>query len=390
MLVESTWPGLQIIELQGGAWNDDYVNLIVRDGDFAAEVAWMGHGLQMWLQTMWFLTRTSGHETIVLDEPDVYMHPDLQRKLLRFIRGKYPQCIIATHSTEILSETLPNNVLIVDRHKNESSFATTLPSVQKLAENIGSAQNLHLTRLWRSKRLLLVEGKDIKLLKRFQDLVFPNSVNPLDILPNMPIGGWSGWPYAVGSAMLLTNSVGEDIITYCILDSDYYTEAMKINRIDEAKEKGIQLHIWNRKEIENYLIVPSAILRIINNRIPPNHQMVKQIDIINLIDGITASQKDKTIDSISQEVYNQDRKHGIAFANDMARREVEAKWQTREGRISIVSGKTLISKLSAWSQEHCSVSFGVMTIAAEIKLNELDKEVVNVLTHIEECRVFNY
>lgn len=67
-----------------------------------AEVALMGHGLQMWLQTMWFLCRSSPTATVVLDEPDVYMHPDLQRRLVRLVRGRYPQIIIATHSVEIV------------------------------------------------------------------------------------------------------------------------------------------------------------------------------------------------------------------------------------------------------------------------------------------------
>ena len=98
-----------------------------------------------------------------------------------------------------------------------------------IIEGIGSAQNLHLTRLWSSKKLILIEGKDINYLKHFQDLMFPNATQPIDGLPNMPIGGWSGWPYAIGSAMLLKNAVGDDIITYCILDSDYYPPELKNN-----------------------------------------------------------------------------------------------------------------------------------------------------------------
>jgi predicted ATP-dependent endonuclease of OLD family len=114
-MVEKSWPGLKVISLQGkGDYHGGQLDLLIRDGDFVAEVALMGHGLQMWLQAMWLLTRTSTDSIVVLDEPDVYMHPDLQRRLLRFIRNRYYQEIIATHSTEIVAEADPSNILIID------------------------------------------------------------------------------------------------------------------------------------------------------------------------------------------------------------------------------------------------------------------------------------
>ena len=58
----------------------------------------------------------------------------------------------------------------------------------------------------------------------FHQRIFPDAELSLDTIPNMTIGGWNGWPYAVGSAMLLRNSGGEAITTYCVLDADYFSE----------------------------------------------------------------------------------------------------------------------------------------------------------------------
>ena len=44
---------------------------------------------------------------LVLDEPDVYMHPDLQRRLIRFLLRRDQQVIVATHSIEMMSEVEP-------------------------------------------------------------------------------------------------------------------------------------------------------------------------------------------------------------------------------------------------------------------------------------------
>jgi len=88
-LSEKTWDGMKIQSLDSEI--NQPISLLVRDGNFVAEVSWMGHGLQMWLQTIWFLSRCSKSETIILDEPDVYLHADLQRKLIRLLKGKFRQ-----------------------------------------------------------------------------------------------------------------------------------------------------------------------------------------------------------------------------------------------------------------------------------------------------------
>lgn len=388
-LAEESWPGLQIISLEGrNNLPDQPIELMVRDGDFVAEIGWMGHGLQMWLQTMWFITRSKDSHTIILDEPDVYMHPDLQRKLLRFIRSRNPQCLIATHSTEILSETKPNNILIIERSKKKSSFSTNLPAVQRIIEKIGSAQNLQLTRLWSSGKLLLVEGKDIKFLKQFQNLIYPNSKTPIDILPNMPIGGWSGWPYAIGSAMLLTNAFGEQISTYCLLDTDYYPNEVIQKRYKEAKEKNVILHIWKKKEIENYLIVSSVIERIAKKKSKKKFSL--SISIEDKIEAVTDELKDQTIDCLSQEFYNYDRSKGIAPANKKARTFVKAHWSNVPERLNIVSGKKMISKLSSWLNDEINVSFSSSTLLYEIKRHEIDEEVISVVQSIENSTKFNF
>jgi energy-coupling factor transporter ATP-binding protein EcfA2 len=127
-LAERTWPRLQITELEvDELYPDRPLQLRLRVDDFVGEASLMGHGLQMWLQTIWFLARTEPDATVVLDEPDVYMHPDLQRQLLTVVRERFDQLLIATHSIEIVSDVDPRSLLAVDRRQAESSFVTSLP-----------------------------------------------------------------------------------------------------------------------------------------------------------------------------------------------------------------------------------------------------------------------
>lgn len=388
-IAENTWPGLKILELQGqGEMPETELTLLIRDGDFVAEVGWMGHGLQIWLQIMWFLARTSENSTIILDEPDVYMHADLQRKLIRLLRNRAQQIIIATHSIEIMSEVEPEQVLIVDRKKKESTFTSSLPGVQQVINQIGGVHNLQLARLWNSRKCIFVEGKDISLLKHFHDTLFPKNQEPFDTIPNMTIGGWGGWNYVVGSSMLLKNSGGEEIVTYCIFDSDYHTPDEIKERLKNAKSHEVQMHIWARKEIENYLLLPKVIQRIISSSIVKGAVSPTKDEIIEHIDKIAEILKDSTFDAMADEFLIQDRKGGVGNANKLARERINHAWKTREGRLSIISGKSVISRLSEWSQTKFGVILSSHKIAHELLFSEIPPEIVDVVTAIEKNQKF--
>ena len=245
-LSEESWPGLRIRELAGRyRYLGESLALIVQDREFSAEVGWMGHGLQIWLQIMWFFARVAGDETVILDEPDVYLHADLQRKLIRLVKQRQKQVIIATHSIEIMSEVSPDEIIIADKRKRRSDFASSLPAVQKVIDQLGAMHNIQLARLWNSKKVLMVEGDDIRLLKIFHNKLCPESQEPIDTIPDLSIGGWDGWHYAVGSSMFLRNAGGASIVCYCILDRDYHPDEKIEKRRAEAAQRGVELHIWS-------------------------------------------------------------------------------------------------------------------------------------------------
>jgi hypothetical protein len=383
-LAEETWHGLQINPVQTERAKDGFtLSLHVRDGDFVSEVGMMGHGLQMWLQTIWFLSRTAAGCTVVLDEPDVYMHPDLQRKLYRITRGRYAQSIVATHSVEIMAESDPANILIIDKRKGRSKYANDEPGVQLLIDQIGGIHNVHLARLWSARKFLLLEGKDIALLKHFHAALYPDAELPIDSIPSLPIGGWGGWTYAVASSMTLQNAVGDNIKTYCIFDSDYHLEEEIKNRYNDAKQRGVCLHIWKRKEIENYLLHPRAIRRVLATRIrngePPSEHSIAQ-KILDICDEERRSVEDKSAAALQQN----DRSLDIVRANSMARQHVKALWAIESNRPMLVSGKDVLSRLSEWTKTEFGASFGAPAIARQLKKSEIPTEIVEVIRAIEE------
>ena len=47
------------------------------------EMCWAGDGGQVWLQVLYHLHRLRDVDVVILDEPDIYLHADLQRRLVR-------------------------------------------------------------------------------------------------------------------------------------------------------------------------------------------------------------------------------------------------------------------------------------------------------------------
>ena len=385
-MAEYSWRGLAIRELGGrSTFEGGNLSLIVSDGGFAAEIGWMGHGLQMWLQTIWFLSRSSDDSTIILDEPDVYMHADLQRKLIRLIKNKYKQIIIATHSVEIMAEVEAENILPVDSKQKKLSYAHHTPMVQEIIENIGSVHNLEIARIFMNKKFLIVEGDsdDTKILGILHDILFPNSHEPIDTIPKTFVEGWGGWQRVIGSNKVFRDTKLQ-IMTYCFLDSDYHLEEEKENRYKEAEENSINLHIWKKKEIENYVISANIIHRTILKEDPDTKASLE--DIEKIIDVEVDKLKEEVTDDFATEIQSKSKGIAVKTANKKAREIIESDWE--EKKLSLVPGKKMISALSRICHKKYHVSFNQFKLARNMLKSEIDEEVTDVLKKLNANQTF--
>ncbi|MHB1089639.1 MAG: AAA family ATPase [Ilumatobacteraceae bacterium] len=382
LLTEDTWPSLQIRELEVPGNTDDPLRLFVRDGKHVGELATMGHGLQMWLQVMWFLARNTDSPTIVLDEPDVYMHADLQRRLMRLLRRRHQQVIVATHSIEILSEVAPEDVLVVTSELRASRWASGTKGVQKVIENIGGVHNLQLSRLAQAKKCLFVEGNDLNYLRKFNDALFPDA-DALDAIPNMSVGGWTGWPKVDGSAQFLKNTAGDLISSYSIFDSDYHLPSEVTARFDKAVAIGVRLHVFLRKEIENYLLVPSAIARLITMRSRSADSSTVLADVEREVERVCLELVEDAVEGYTT-LYN-DLNRGNTSAGKAARwarKYVDARLTEQDGTTAVIHGKDAVRAVSAWSKTQFDVSLSSIAIAAILNPDEIAAEIRELLAAI--------
>lgn len=377
---ENSWDGLEIKALEYDRFGDPYIGLFVADNRFTAEVGKMGSGLQMWLQIMWFLARSKDCDLIILDEPDVYMHPDMQRKLLELVKSKYPQVIIATHSIEIISRVQPECILEINKKDKAMKYATDSIAVQHIIDDIGGVQNLALLKLGRARKCLFVEGKDVEVLNRFNECLYGKQLD----IPTISFGGFNNIPRVYGTANLFYQETHGAIKCYALADRDYRKDIIvdKIQR--DATQEHLELHIWERKEIENYLIVPEILYQLI-----PKNRGIAYDDFLSVLDTLINSMRDVVCDSYSNQLERDSKiisggqQWNSMTCNPMAREFVNTNWTTLENKIKLVGGKDFLAILRQYFQDNYKVTLTYNKIFSKLTKEMIPTEVIDFLSLLQ-------
>lgn len=376
-IAQTTWPGLRITNLEYIP-DDNKIELLIYDANFAAEIGLMGSGLQMWLQMVWFISRCPVSCTVVLDEPDVYMHPDLQRKILKIVQRKFDQTIIATHSVEIISAVESNQIVTVDKASRKMCYADSFRAVQNLVNDLGSDYNLSLVRLGGARKCVFVEGKDLKLLSKFHEILYPTSNESLDQLPVVELGGWSRFDEALGTARLFHEETGGEIKTFCILDRDYHSQVEVDKLMQKAKESHLQLHVWERKELENYILSPQSIFKLTDQPQEKYSQFCEEL--FHELEVFYEQTLGGFLDQIDHEFNRQNPSTNLKLAT----LELDKRWTTLEDRLSVSNGKDIISLVNSWIRQRYKKSSSRAKLLKALVSEDISGEIKSVISMLIE------
>ena len=102
------------------------------------EIFWSGFGFQVWCQMLTHLIQGGDNSIFLIDEPDIYLHSNLQRQLIGLLRQLGPDILIATHSTEMIIEAEPDELILVDKHKRVSQRLREPAQLHSVFRALGS------------------------------------------------------------------------------------------------------------------------------------------------------------------------------------------------------------------------------------------------------------
>lgn len=167
-MLRRTWRGFDIRppELVPAGGETQVVMWCVEDG-YPRELYWAGSGFQIWCQLLTHIERARDSALLVIDEPEIYLHPDLQRQLLGLLRSFGPAVVLATHSTELIAEADPTDLVLVDKRRSAAKRVANAEGVGAALDAVGSIHNIVFTQVARTQRAVMVEGGDFGLLGKF-------------------------------------------------------------------------------------------------------------------------------------------------------------------------------------------------------------------------------
>ncbi|MBO4587810.1 MAG: ATP-binding protein [Bacteroidales bacterium] len=361
-LVESTWEELQVKPVESDFSNEgQYLHFFVRVRSFVAELGWMGHGLQMWIQTMWFISQCPNNAIVVLDEPDVYMHADLQRRLVRLITPMFSQLIIATHSLEIIEEVPSDCIIPIDSNKRQIKPIGDEAALLALSEELGSPLNIDLARLFISNRFIIWDGgeSDRAILSAFQSVLYPHDLHPIITYPKAYVNGWDDWNKSISiSEVFNLNKIHVELC--CIANSGFHTIEEIQERNNDAHSRGIKLHVWEKNEIDNYAININVICRYLES--VGRKEKVEINAIIKKIKDILSADYKKIEKNIRKSSTDID--------------EVNSRI---DEPLNIVSGKHFFKALSVWTRKEYGVGISARQVVPFFSPSEVPGEIKNVI-----------
>ena len=167
-MIRETWPGMDIEPPEvKHSIKETGLNMFCPEDRLPREIFWAGFGFQVWCQMITYIVKSKDVSLFVIDEPDIYLHSDLQRQLVSLLKTLGPDILIATHSTEIISEADTDDLLVINKRFNSAKRISDPSQLQNIFGVLGSNLNPTLTQLAKSKRAVFVEGKDFQVLSLF-------------------------------------------------------------------------------------------------------------------------------------------------------------------------------------------------------------------------------
>ena len=393
-MVSQTWPGMEIERPELTDIMSQRLTMFCREDRISREIYWSGFGFQIWCQILTHLSRGKNATVLVIDEPEVYLHPDVQRQLVGILRDIGPDIVIASHSTEIIGESDPYEILVVDKKKNSASRLKDINQIQAALDIIGSVHNVKLTHLSRTGRLLYIEGSnDGKILRRFArrlELVELASGNDITMIESE---GFSSWKKIEASAWAFEKALQGQFRIGAVFDRDYFSNEEIEVVLQKLSTRFPAVYIHERKEIENYMLVPEPLNRAIQKTIRERNRKMGLDDpgdfdaaqeLVSISDEYKSDIMSQLIGKRSDFIRTTEKDTSTVTREVLD--SVEDRWANLETRLALVPGKKVLRRLREKLKAHFCINLTDIRIIDEFRIDEIPEDLIRLLRNLDAFR----
>lgn len=355
-----------------------------------------GSGFQQFIYLFGFILLERPN-IILLDEPDVHLHGQLQKSLLyelQTLTKKQVQILFATHSRDLISAMLPEN--IIHLHNANAERLHLDYQVFDTLERMGSMENNQLITLQEFKRVLVVENKDDwDYIYFFGKLVLGES-KMQQVAKRLAVCYAYGNPVRQDMAKfrksLQTMFVksGDTVKMMVLADRDYFPYPQEL--VDDLQKKELHLdnktlnhidwHIWQQNEIENYLLVEHSLFKLVKPK--ANYQItIDEAILRDKLQMVMDAQKDEIEGRFLKgfEDYSRwfKKNWDTTYCLREAKKRLASDWQQPA---HWVDAKKTLSDMKGWLQKEKYGSFSDKSILEMMTIQDIPQEIQVVLHKI--------
>lgn len=243
--------------------------ILLKRDDLTIPLIECGTGISQVLAILYVVTTNETSKTIIIDEPQSFLHSDAIRRLLRVFRD-HPQhqYIIATHSPIIINNLASNKTFLIrlegQKSTIESIEASDASQMSKILDEIGAS----ISDILGYEKILWVEGPTEE--KSFPEII--ERIDPELALKVKVLGVKNTGDFDKKSIQLtldvykkLCNGIG---LIPPAVGFIFDRESKSNPEIqDLVRQSGGLIHFLRRKLFENYLLEPQAIANVLNELI---------------------------------------------------------------------------------------------------------------------------
>jgi hypothetical protein len=256
-IIKKSWQGIELINYELDIRRNKIYCYYKEDG-VEREISWAGQGLQVWFQIVTHLVRLREASILILDEPEINLHPEKQNDLIRILKDYYANSIIiATHSMELMNNVSVSHIVNVQKKHREPKIKSTDDRnyLNLVRSQIGSNFNLVASQFEEFDIIVFTEDTfDFQVL---QELASGYKIEKKAF--NISIHGFSEFKKCVAYKHAYELLIGKAIQYTAVLDRDYYPEEYLLYVKNYLEKNGITLYYTLGKEMENTFLAPDIL-----------------------------------------------------------------------------------------------------------------------------------
>jgi predicted ATPase len=272
-LVHEVFPHIGRIEVRKASVGEEMLEIVVGPQDRSLErpdlsipLANSGTGLGQVLAILYVVVNSDNPQTVIIDEPNSFLHPGAARKLVEILK-RYPQhqFIVSTHSPTIITAAQPDSIVLITHTGSESNLerldAKEAGNLRRYLDEIGAS----LSDVFGADGILWVEGMtEEKCYALIIEKLLKKSLMGKVVKAVIATGDFEGKHaerfFEIYNKLSGAQSLLPPAVSFLFDDEGRTPEQKKVLE----SLGGGRVRFTQRRMFENYLLEPPAIVEVLN------------------------------------------------------------------------------------------------------------------------------